>query len=392
MTIALNLYETAALAVVVLFVGMKLKQKIAFLGKVFIPSPAIGGIFFSLITLLAYLICGCQFTYDVQITKLCIMVFLTAISFEFDFATIKSSIKFILLLFLAGFVIMFLINLTSVGLGLMLNIDPLVALQCSSLKILMDKVAVNWWLEYFATLGVANAVDLGSGSYNLSYLISIMISAYFGLLLIKKYHLKPTQWSKEIGSKKNFLQADFKNFPAAVYQLCIAMGIGYVLSALLHTLGISISDVICSMFVAIVMTNYSRQSKKFSIYNSELDYFGGVGLSLFLGIYFMSIQLWTIAYLNPIMMLFNLILIVAIVIFVFVFVFIFCGRNYDAAVLSSGCIGVFSSDISCGFASVMMLNNTCGVSLKGFLLLALMTSFAINLCNHLIIYLFLGFI
>ena len=48
MTIELNMYQTLAMAVIVLVFGTFLKYRIKFLDKFCIPSPVIGGIIFAI--------------------------------------------------------------------------------------------------------------------------------------------------------------------------------------------------------------------------------------------------------------------------------------------------------------------------------------------------------
>ena len=61
--INLDLFETVALAVVVLFLGMFIKKKIVFLEEYCIPSPVIGGLVIALVNYIFYL-CGYAFAFN----------------------------------------------------------------------------------------------------------------------------------------------------------------------------------------------------------------------------------------------------------------------------------------------------------------------------------------
>ena len=52
MALKLDMVQAASLAVVVLFIGQKIKNKLVFLDKYCIPAPVIGGLIFAIITLI----------------------------------------------------------------------------------------------------------------------------------------------------------------------------------------------------------------------------------------------------------------------------------------------------------------------------------------------------
>ncbi len=55
MNITLDMYQTIAVAVIVLMAGAFLKKRISFLQKFCIPAPVIGGLLFAILTLVLYM-------------------------------------------------------------------------------------------------------------------------------------------------------------------------------------------------------------------------------------------------------------------------------------------------------------------------------------------------
>ena len=53
-TLEFNMYQTLALAVVMLYVGTFLKRRIEFLETFCIPSPVIGGLLFAIVSCILY--------------------------------------------------------------------------------------------------------------------------------------------------------------------------------------------------------------------------------------------------------------------------------------------------------------------------------------------------
>lgn len=88
-----------------------------------------------------------------------------------------------------------------------------------------------------------------------------------------------------------------------------------------------------------LIRNVGEYSGKFMIYMGEINDLGGICLSLFLGIAMITLKLWQLASLAlPLVILLGGQVILMFVLAYFV-VFNIMGRDYDAAVLSSGICG-----------------------------------------------------
>lgn len=64
MEIHLNMYQTLAVAVLVLLFGSFLRHRIGFLEKFCIPAPVIGGLLFAILTCLCYVTGIAEFSFD----------------------------------------------------------------------------------------------------------------------------------------------------------------------------------------------------------------------------------------------------------------------------------------------------------------------------------------
>lgn len=74
MEIHLNMYQTLAVAVLVLLFGNFLRHRIGFLEKFCIPAPVIGGLLFAILTCLCYVTGIAEFSFDDTLREVC-MVF-----------------------------------------------------------------------------------------------------------------------------------------------------------------------------------------------------------------------------------------------------------------------------------------------------------------------------
>ena len=93
MEITLDMYQTIAVAVVVLIVGNFLKKKISFLEKFCIPSPVIGGLLFAVFTLVLYITGVLYIDFDDTLKEVCMVFFFTSVGFQANLRVLKSGGK-----------------------------------------------------------------------------------------------------------------------------------------------------------------------------------------------------------------------------------------------------------------------------------------------------------
>ena len=72
MIIHLDMYQTLAIAVVVLMLGQFLKMKINFLEKFCVPAPVVGGLIFAIFTCVCYVTGIAEFDFDDTLREVCI--------------------------------------------------------------------------------------------------------------------------------------------------------------------------------------------------------------------------------------------------------------------------------------------------------------------------------
>lgn len=84
MVVKLDIIQTLAVAVLVLFMGSFVKKHIKILEKLCIPDPVVGGIIFSILTLLGYSSGLCVLELDTTLQNVFMTVFFTAVGFTCD--------------------------------------------------------------------------------------------------------------------------------------------------------------------------------------------------------------------------------------------------------------------------------------------------------------------
>lgn len=154
MKIELDMYQTIAVAVVVLMLGKFLKTKFSILERFCIPAPVIGGVLFAVFTCLCYVTGIVEFSFDDILKEVCMVFFFTSVGFQANLKVLKSGGKS-LIIFL-GLVIALILsqNFLAVGLAKLLHISPLVGLCTGSIPRWEDMVrqelsALFWRISGF---------------------------------------------------------------------------------------------------------------------------------------------------------------------------------------------------------------------------------------------------
>ena len=93
MELHLNMYQTLAIAVLVLLLGKFLKKKINFLEKFCIPAPVVGGLLFAILTCVLYATGIAEVSFDDTLREVCMVFFFTSVGFQANLKVLKSGGK-----------------------------------------------------------------------------------------------------------------------------------------------------------------------------------------------------------------------------------------------------------------------------------------------------------
>ena len=397
LTLSLNMFLTAALAVVVLYIGSWLKKHIRFLNTFCIPSPVNGGLLFSIISCILHAAGLLEFTFDETLKTVCMVLFFTSVGFQANLKVLKSG-GVALLLFLgcvSGLIVVQ--NLTSFGLSQVLGVNPLVGMSTGSIAMTGGHGTAGAFGPVLENMGLEGATTLCTAAATFGLVAGSLMGGPVGRRLIHKHSLKPKEIEDD--QEESVLAEDIakhkrsvKGYAPAAYQLFIAMGIGSILSELLTNAGLSIPLYIGPMLVAAAMRNIGELSRKFKIYMGEINDIGGICLSLFLGIAMITLKLWQLADLAVPLILLLAAQTVVMFIFAYFVIYNVMGRDYDAAVLTSGACGFGMGATPNAMANMQAVTDRYGDSVKAFLIVPIAGSMFADFINSLFITLFLNLV
>ena len=173
--------------------------------------------------------------------------------------------------------------------------------------------------------------------------------------------------------------------------LAVCVGFGSALNRLLFDKGVLLPGFLTSMFVGILITNLS-DGLKVRINARTIEKFGEVSLNIFLSMSLMTMQLWVLAgAVTPILAVL-IVQSLAMTAFALFIVFRFMGRDYDAAVISGGFVGLGLGATPVAIANMDTVTRRFGPSAKAFLVVPLVGAFFIDILNAAVIKFFIGLI
>ena len=127
------MYQTIAVAVVVLMLGNFLKHRIAILERFCIPAPVIGGVIFAIFTCVCYVTGFAEFSFDDILKEVCMVFFFTSVGFQANLKVLKSGGKSLIIFLILVIILIICQNFLAVGLSKALQISPLVGLCTGSI-------------------------------------------------------------------------------------------------------------------------------------------------------------------------------------------------------------------------------------------------------------------
>ena len=377
MKIQLDMYQTLAVAVLVLLLGNYLKKKIYFLQKFCIPAPVIGGLIFAIMTCICYVTGIAEFSFDDTLREVCMVFFFTSVGFQANLKVLKSGGKSLIVFLGLVIVLIILQNLTAVGLAKLLNLNPLIGMCTGSIPMVGGHGTAGAFGPVLEDLNIKGATTICTAAATFGLIFGSLIGGPLGKRLIEKHSLLNTTANED----DSLLVEDEKKherhtnmYADAVFQLILAIGVGTIFTMLLTKTGLTFPIYIGAMLAAALMRNICEYTGIATIHMGEINDLGGISLSLFLGMAMITLRLWELASLALPLVILLAAQVLLIIIFTYVIEFNIMGRDYDAAILVSGTCGFGTGATPNAMANMQAVCDQYVPSIKAYLLIPLVGS------------------
>lgn len=395
MILNLDLYQTVAMAVVVYFLGAKIKSKIHFFEKYCIPAPVVGGLLFAIFTLILNLTGLLTIITDDTMQNVFMTLFFTSVGFTASFKLLKKGgLQVITFLFVCTLLVI-VQNLVGVGLASVFNLDPLMGLCVGSIPMIGGHGTAGSIGVMLDNMGVSGAASVAVAAATFGLVAGSVIGGPTAKLHIKRRKLTSNidlnqDAIDEFTEEKIGEKATTQQYLEAFSMLFLAAGIGSIISHLIQKTGVQFPPYIGAMLAAVLLRNLSDVTKKFSIMEDVIGTLGNVSLTIFLSMALMGLKLWQLADLALPLVVMLLAQTLVMFLFAYFVVFNIMGRDYEAAVMVSASCGFGMGATPNAIANMQALTGRYGPAPKAFFIVPLVGSLFIDFVNGTAITIFIN--
>jgi ESS family glutamate:Na+ symporter len=397
MALQLDMIQTIALAVVVLFLGQTLRKRVNFLEKYCIPAPVIGGLIFAILSLVLKQTGVLTFEMNTTLQSVLMTAFFTTVGFTASLKLLKKGgIQVFVFLGLAT-VLVVLQNIVGVSLAKVFQLNPLIGLATGSVPMTGGHGTSGAFAPLFENAGAAGATTVAMAAATFGLIMGSMIGGPIGKRLIEKNNLvqkniRSAGASEAAATLEETVKALIpNNFATAASQIILAMGIGTVLSSVLQKTGMTFPPYIGAMFAAAIMRNLSDITGAYKVASEEIDLLGNIALSLFLSMALMGLKLWELAELAVPMLVMLVAQTTLMGLFAYFITFRLMGKDYEAAVIAGGHCGFGMGATPNAIANMETISGKFGPAPAAFFILPLVGSLFIDFLNAGVITTFMNF-
>ncbi|WP_022819107.1 sodium/glutamate symporter [Fusobacterium russii] len=382
--ITLDMYQTLGLAIILLLLGTWIKSKVNVLQKYFIPAPVIGGLLFSLLMLVGHSMEIVTFNFDSNLRNFFMVVFFTSVGFLASFSLLKKGGLGVALFLIAAIILVTLQNGVGVALAKAFGLNPGIGLAAGSIPLTGGHGTSGAFGPYLEERGVVGATVVAIASATYGLVAGCLIGGPIAKRLMEKFNLTSKDDRKEQISTAEEDRVTESSIFRAVCLIGIAMGLGATITPIVKNAGLSLPAYLIPMLIAAIMRNIIDGTSKKTPVN-EISIVGNVCLSLFLSMALMSMKLWQLADLALPLITILIVQTVVMGFFAYFVTFNIMGRDYDAAVMSTGHCGFGMGATPNAIANMEAFTSVNGFSTKAFFVVPLVGSLFIDFFNAIII-------
>lgn len=319
--------------------------------------------------------------------------FFTSVGFQANFKTIRQGGRpLILLVVLVAFMVV-VQNIVAVAIAKGLGLQGLIGMTAGSIPMVGGHGTSGAFGPVLEEMGITGATTLTTAAATFGLVAGSLIGGPIGKRLIEKHKLLATA-SNDVEAiiQETHTEHHDSAYTVAVFQMIVAVGLGTLVSYALSLTGMTFPIYMGGMIVAAIMRNYSEFTRKISIPMDQISDMGGICLSLFLGIAMVTLRLWELAELAlPLVLMLSAQLAIMIG-FAYFVVFRVMGKDYDAAVLTSGFCGFGMGATPNAMANMQAICDKYQPSIKAYLLIPIVGSMFTDFINSMIVTLFINFL
>ena len=239
MKVQLDMYQTLAIAVLVLLLGSYLRKKIKFLERFCIPAPVVGGLLFAIFTCICYVTHILEFSFDDTLKEVCMVFFFTSVGFQANLKVLKKGGKSMVIFLGLVIVLIFIQNGVAVGLSKVIGLDSLIGMCTGSIPMVGGHGTAGAFGPVLEDFNVKGATTICTAAATFGLIFGSLVGGPLGKRLIEKKNLLDTA----IPEDDSLLIEDEKKHERHSRMYASAVFLPYIQSLKLEDLVIATPDV-----------------------------------------------------------------------------------------------------------------------------------------------------
>ena len=396
-TVEVDAFVTFTLAILLLFVGKELTQRMPTLRKYSIPEPVVGGFLCTLVVGLLYFVANIRIHFDLNVRDLLLLYFFAGIGLKSEVKTLVAGGRPLVVLLALSATFIILQNMLGMGVASTFGLDPRAGLLVGSISLVGGiGTTLAWVPDFTERLGITNALEIGTAGSMLGLIIACIIGGPIANYLMREHKLQPSHDARlEIGvvhgADSADTRLDYYGVLRAWLWLNLALLLGQGLASMIRSTGLNLPDFVGSLLAGIVLRNITplilpRQSaRNWKKVSQGLALISDICLGMFLTMALMGLQLWALkGVFGFVFSTLGLQVILTLFYTIWV-VFRFMGKDYEAAVLCAGFGGIALGSTSTAVANMSAVTRQYGAAHRAFIIVPLVGGFFIDLVNALVI-------
>jgi len=387
---------TLIIAILVLFLGRFLNDRIRVFRDYNIPEPVTGGLLASLFVGLLYWLADVEISFDMANRDMLLVVFFTTIGLSSRLEVLKKGGRSLAVLLALAVGYLFIQNLVGIGVAQLSGGPGALGLLTGSVSLSGGHgTAIAWAPTFASDHGLPFAMEIGLACATFGLIFGGLVGGPIARFLVWKNKLTPDEEGElTVGFRyKEHEIIDVDGILRVLLIIAIAIGLGVEMNDLLESWGLMLPDFVACLFAGIILTNtVPRFLPKYqwpSNGSHSLALVSDLSLGLFLSMSLMSLQLWMLAGLAGPMLILLAVQVVLICTFTILIVFRVLGANYEAAVICSGYAGLALGATPTAIANMTAVTKSLGPAPRAFVVVPLVGAFFIDLANAMVINLLL---
>jgi glutamate:Na+ symporter, ESS family len=417
----LDFTQTLAFAGLVLFIGYGIKRAVPLLTRHNLPAPVIGGLLVALLITATRRPDWVPITFDKALEPPLMIAFFTTIGFAASLSLLRVGGPQVLRFFLLAVAIAVIQNIVGAGTAQLLGQHPLMGVLAGSVTLTGGPATGLAFAPEFTAAGLTGAATLAVAAAMVGIVAGGIMGGPIGTALVERHklrrpaaaggafepevaaHVVEAAAGEPAASAPAGEDVEAYGLLKTLVVILFAMWIGGWISGWIQAhvrypefipgLGgraLILPAYIGAMLIAAIIRNIDDVTGIFGLSQKLIDDLGSVALSLFLALALMSLKLWELAGLAVPLAIILIVQLAVVALVAGFVVFRVMGRDYEAAVMSSGFVGFMLGTTANAMANMEAMVQRFGAAPRAFLVVPMVGAFFIDFANAILITLFLN--